>query len=156
MEIKVKNLAELELKATMAGVEYIDHGNGHLRLIGPVTINYYPASKNKTAYIQNTKKGFSNVTPERALQMCFEVPEANGVICKRRSNSRKTRASLLKKIKNCHWCKAPLTLDTSTIEHIIPLARGGLEHHSNRTLACRKCNHERGSEMTELMKEGQS
>ena len=150
MEIKVKNLAELELKATMSGVEYFNHGSGHIRLVGPITVNYYPTSKNKTAYIQNTKKGFSNVTPERALQMCFEVPEANGVICKRRANTRNMRQAILRKIKNCHWCGAHLTIDTSTVEHIIPLARGGLENASNRTLACPKCNHSRGSNMPEL------
>lgn len=140
----------LETKCADVGVDYLDHGNGHIQLVGPLTVNYYPNSKNKSAYIAGTKKGFKQVTPEEAFKMCFEAPQANGVKCKRSKNTRKIRKALFKRSNKCHWCKKSLTLDTSTIEHVIPLARGGLENANNRVLACFECNKERGNDMPEL------
>ena len=141
---------DLELMCLEREVEYKDYGNGHIQLRGPLTVNYYPNSKNKTAYVAATKKGFKHVTPEEALQMCFEAPQSNGVKCKRSKNTRKIRAAMLKKSNKCHWCGVKLTIDTSTIEHVIPLDRGGLENANNRVLACQPCNENRGNNMPEL------
>lgn len=145
IETKLKKLA------VEKGVEYIDKGNGHIQLKGALMVNYYPNSKSKSAYIAGTKKASKQVTPEMAIDMCFTAPVAQAPIVKRRSNTRVTRAKMLKKgITVCHWCKTPLTLDTSTIEHVIPLARGGLDNANNRTLACYDCNQDRGGNMPEL------
>jgi 5-methylcytosine-specific restriction endonuclease McrA len=43
-----------------------------------------------------------------------------------------------------------LTLDTSTMDHVIPLHRGGLDNANNRVLACEPCNSKRGHDMPEL------
>ena len=141
---------DLELAALERGVEYTDKGNGHIQLRGPLLVNYYPTSKNKSAYVAGTKKAAKHVTPEQALDMCFEAPVSQGVKDKRSGNSRRKRAQMLKKIDKCYWCKTPLTLDTSTLEHKIPLHRGGLDNANNRTLACLKCNSDRGCNMPEL------
>lgn len=143
---------ELKTLALESGVEYIDKGNGHIQLKGALLVNYYPNSKSKSAYIAGTKRASKQVTPEEAIKMCFQLPVAIGEIVKRKGNStRPLRAKMLSKgITQCYWCKTPLTLDTSTLEHIIPLARGGLDNANNRTLACDPCNQERGSNMPEL------
>jgi len=134
------------------GVEYYERGNnGHIQLKGALLVNYYPNSKNKSAYVAGTKKALKGVTHEQAIDMCFNAPVSQGKNDTRGRNGRRKRAQMLKKgITKCYWCKCPLTLDTSTIEHIIPLVRGGLEHSNNRTLACEDCNHGRGSDMPEL------
>lgn len=44
----------------------------------------------------------------------------------------------------CHYCKCQLWEATATIEHVIPLSRGGSNHRSNKVAACRPCNEERG------------
>lgn len=36
----------------------------------------------------------------------------------------------------------------ATIEHIVPLSKGGANSRENRRLACRKCNQERGNDTT--------
>lgn len=126
-------------------------GNGHYQIKGPLLINYWPESKTKTAYVDGTKKGRKWVDWEEAIQMCFEVPEIATEKDKRKGNSRAKRAALIKKgVNSCHWCEVPLNLNNSTLEHVIPLARGGLDNANNRTLACKKCNQSRGSEMPEL------
>ena len=141
----------LSKMAEARGVEYIEKPNGHIQLKGPLLVNYYPDSKSKSAYVAGTKKAAKQVTPEQALDMCFEAPTLQAAKPEKRSKgSREKRRKMLRKIRVCHWCKEPLTLNTSTIEHIIPLARGGLDCANNRTLACKNCNEARGSEMPEL------
>jgi 5-methylcytosine-specific restriction endonuclease McrA len=60
------------------------------------------------------------------------------------------RAMLFAKQKTCHWCGCELTLETSTLEHIYPLSKGGLDQPNNWTLACHACNQKRGNSMPEL------
>lgn len=140
----------LRVAAESRGVEYIELPNGHIQLRGPLLVNYYPGSKSRSAYVAGTKKAAKNVKPEEALAMCFEAPAFQGAKDERGGNSRKRRAKMLQKIRCCHWCGNPLTLDNSTIEHIIPLAIGGLDNANNRTLACKPCNESRGCSMPEL------
>lgn len=142
---------ELEKLAEIKGLTVKDYGNGHYQLLGgPLLVNYYPHSRYKTAYVAGTTQGVTGVDPEKAVSMCFTAPALTKVKDKRPKNTRKIRQRLLKKIANCRWCNVPLTIDTSTLEHIIPLHRGGLDNASNRTLACAKCNGERGNNMPEL------
>lgn len=137
------------------GVEYRDCGNGHIQLKGPLLVNYYPESKFMTAYVAGTKKSVKRVHPDQAVDMCFEAPVCQGVKDSRSKNTRRQRMALHRKINKCHWCGIPLTIDTSTLEHKIPLGRGGLDNANNRTLACEPCNRERGSDMPELEKENE-
>lgn len=41
---------------------------------------------------------------------------------------------------NCYLCKKLLTEKTATIDHIIPLSRGGFHCPNNVKIACLKCN----------------
>ena len=142
---KLKQIAEAR------GVEVVNRGNGHWQLKGPLLVNYYPDSKSKSAYVAGTKKARKGVTPEEAVNMCFQAPQLQGAKDKRKNGSRAKRAALIRRgVTSCHWCNKPLTLDDSTLEHIIPLAIGGLDNANNRTLACAGCNHGRGSKMAEL------
>jgi len=143
-------LRALEFLCLERNVQLTNRGNGHIQLKGALLVNYYPYGKNKSAYVAGTKKASKKVSINQAVDMCFQAPTSQGETDKRKGNSRKKRKKMIRKIKNCHWCKTPLTLDSSTIEHVIPLARGGLDNANNRTLACSGCNHSRGSNMPEL------
>jgi 5-methylcytosine-specific restriction endonuclease McrA len=50
----------------------------------------------------------------------------------------------------CEWCglefAAPLS--EATLDHVVPLARGGTNKRKNLVLACRPCNEQRGSSHT--------
>jgi len=126
--------------------------NGHYQLLGGTfKVNYYPHSRKKTAYVAGTYKSVPNVSVNQAIAMCFEQPKSQGETHRRSNNTRRKRAAMHKKgINNCRWCKKLLTLDTSTLEHIIPLASNGLDNANNRTLACEECNFARGCDMPEL------
>jgi len=41
---------------------------------------------------------------------------------------------------NCYLCDKELTPKTATIDHIMPLSRGGFHCPSNAAIACRRCN----------------
>ena len=49
---------------------------------------------------------------------------------------------------HCHWCGAKQKLRTTTIEHVVPLAAGGTNDMENLALACKKCNNERGDQLS--------
>jgi len=134
------------------GVELIARPNGHHQIKGKLLVNYYPDAR--SAYIAGTKAGRKGVDWHTAIQMSNEQPVAFGKKDSRsKKGYRKDRARLIKKgVTNCHWCNTPLTLDSSTLEHIIPLDLGGLDNDNNKTLACNKCNQERGNSMPELNK----
>lgn len=44
----------------------------------------------------------------------------------------------------CAYCQCVLTLDTTTIDHVIPVSGGGKTTWENCTSACKACNHEKG------------
>lgn len=138
-------------------IELVDKGNGHYQICGPLLVNYYPLSKRRTAYVAGTTEGRAGVDPNQAVKMCYSAPKGGGKKANRSGNNlrRKRHLWYKKKVRNCHWCEIPLTLkpncrQTATLEHIIPLARGGLNNLNNMTLACEPCNRERGSDMPEL------
>jgi 5-methylcytosine-specific restriction endonuclease McrA len=47
----------------------------------------------------------------------------------------------------CNYCRAPLTFEDATADHVVPLSRGGRNRRSNTVIACRSCNSEKGSEI---------
>ena len=44
----------------------------------------------------------------------------------------------------CFWCSTNITLEGSTVDHIVTASRGGSYHPRNLVLACFDCNQLRG------------
>jgi hypothetical protein len=141
--------------AAARGLKVVDRGQGHFQITGgPLLINYYPLSKKHSAYVAGTTGRRTGVTPEQAVEMAFLLPPiaSRGQKDDRKGSYRAQRRKLLKFSDKCHWCNMKLTLDTSTMDHVIPLHRGGLDNANNRVLACEPCNSKRGHDMPELRK----
>lgn len=136
-----------------------DRGNGHIQIAGPhLMVNYYPDSKKRSAYVAGTVGRVSNVTPERAVQMALEPPPRESLRMVRRNNYRAAKRTLFAKSELCHWCQKKLTMrigaaNQATLDHRIPLFRGGLDNANNWVLACEPCNHHRGHDMPETRQE---
>jgi hypothetical protein len=45
----------------------------------------------------------------------------------------------------CVYCERPLTINTTTYDHVLPRARGGKHAWENVVSACRSCNGRKGS-----------
>jgi hypothetical protein len=46
---------------------------------------------------------------------------------------------------HCFWCGKELQMDKATLEHIVPESEGGETSFENTTIACAKCNNNRGT-----------
>ncbi len=147
-------LEQMERDASQHGLSIRVLNSHHVQIQGGlVLVNYYPNSKNRTAYVGQTKKGVKHVSPAQAIQMAIEQPKMTSEKIKRKSHI-KWKIKQIAKQPNCCWCNKPMHLNDSndplyaTIEHIVPLSRGGLDNYNNIKLACNKCNGERGHDMT--------
>jgi len=45
----------------------------------------------------------------------------------------------------CCYCNSPLTLETVTMEHIVPDSKRGTYNSTNLTVSCANCNNKRGN-----------
>jgi 5-methylcytosine-specific restriction endonuclease McrA len=64
------------------------------------------------------------------------------------SSYRSARKRLLKDeeaTQRCYYCKCLITPEIRTVDHKIPVARGGEHHDDNLVVACIKCNKEKGT-----------
>lgn len=159
----------LHAAATAKGLRVIVRGpqHNHIQIVGgPLLVNYYPDAAKRSAYIAGTTQRKNNVTPEEAVEMALVAPTLRtGQKKDHRPSSTKTRLNTVRRMRvrlgdNCHWCKERMIFRgepsydggemIATVEHVIPLGRGGLDNENNRVLAHKKCNNARGSDMPEL------
>lgn len=49
----------------------------------------------------------------------------------------------------CMYCGEQFTLDQLTLDHVIPISRGGKDTWSNVVTACKSCNHKKGNHYLE-------
>lgn len=144
----------LERACKKAGVELKHCGNGHFQIKGALLVNYWPLTVKRRAYVAGTKQSSTNVDVQQAVAMSLKLPEAQETPVKR-SSYKKAKLQMLKKKPFCHWCKLPLIAETATVDHVIPLSRGGLNNSNNRVLACSPCNQARGNQMPEVKQKAQ-
>jgi hypothetical protein len=136
--------------AKSKGLLATDCGNGHWRLEGPdFKANWYPRSRRQSLYINGMTKGFDGVaTVERALELALNPTlVAAPPKAERKKSYKKVKQRLLAQNPFCIWCKNPLTAETATIDHVIPLSRGGTNGTDNMRLACNGCNQSRKNKL---------
>ena len=120
---------------------------------GPLTVIYYPMAKqNPMALVVGTTDVFK-ADVRKAVAATRKPPTCRGDKVARLNDYRGARAKLHKTQGGCFWCSTPLTMNTSTLDHRVPLARGGANRFSNYVLACTRCNRSRGQHMPELREE---
>lgn len=140
-------LTRLQNLASEHGVTVSLKSEGHFHLQGALLVNYYPFSAKRTAYVANTVKSFQHVDMKAAIKMACVPPPVTKV---KRKSYKAIKLRMLRKTQACHWCGCALTEETATVDHVIPLSRGGLDNDNNRKLACEPCNNKRGNSMPEL------
>ena len=63
------------------------------------------------------------------------------------------RSNLVRKRGNrCCFCLKHMKREETTLEHIVPLSKGGKNAVRNLTVSCKSCNNERGDMDFELFK----
>jgi HNH endonuclease len=66
-----------------------------------------------------------------------------------RMRRRAFRESQLATDPSCGYCGRPLTLNDSTVDHVIPLSEGGADDESNWELCCDRCNRRKAARSRE-------
>lgn len=56
------------------------------------------------------------------------------------SYMKKVRIELLEEDPRCKYCKVPLELSNSSVDHVIPKCKGGTHDRDNLVLCCLTCN----------------
>lgn len=145
-----------------AGMEPVNRGRGHWQIKGGTfLVNFYPGTD--TIYIAGThsKKGIQNKgSYEDAIKAARRKPRRRSGDRKDDrmplSRARRIRRKLLQKDPHCHWCrryveeKARYPEMKATLDHVIPLDRGGSNGLDNLVLACKPCNDKRANRMPEM------
>lgn len=128
-----------------------DCGNGHYRIEGgKYTVNWWPFSAKRTIYVDglNSKTDQPHGDIEKAIDLAWSDPDIKSKEQKVRRKSpatfRKIKQRLLKNHPYCRWCDVWLDKNSATLDHVIPLARGGSNGTNNLVLSCEPCNREKG------------
>jgi hypothetical protein len=143
-------IKELRKHASDAGLTVRQCSPDHWQIEGALLVNYYPLSAKKTAYVAGTTAGRKSVSPKEAVAMAMMPPPVTKP--SKRKSMTKIKLRMLEKNRRCAWCNCELTAETATVDHVIPLSRGGLDNANNRVLACQPCNQKRGNAMPEICK----
>lgn len=149
----MNDLTKLRRLAKDKGLTLVERANGHVQIVGKhLLVNYYPDSKNKTAYVGATRAGIHDVSPEKAIYMALTPPKIRKEKVKRKHSKfyKKHLDRLFIKDNHCYWCHKEVVRTDASIDHRIPLKRGGLDNPSNFVLAHKSCNNERSHNMPEI------
>jgi 5-methylcytosine-specific restriction endonuclease McrA len=147
--VKGFDVTELKRLAKQHGLTVVSRPNEHYQIMGKLLVNYYPDAKKPSVYIAGTKKGIPCNSPEKAIKLALTMPEKNDYKRPKRNNPRRKKR-LFEKSNRCHWCDKIMMYEEATQDHVIPIARGGLNNANNIVLSCRPCNSKRGHAMPEL------
>ncbi len=115
--------------------------------------------KKMVEYVRKWQKRNPEKTKSIYRNWVKNNPDARRVTRKQSNHKRKAqmhltnyedctaKIRLLGRERFCHWCCTPLTDENRTIDHIIPLARGGHHISDNLAASCATCNFSRGDKL---------
>jgi len=137
--------------AKAEGLEAKEFPKFHWQVMGAgLTVNYWPRSKNQKVYISGTTEASLTYASPKDVFAAAKRPPIVERKVPRKASYKRHRLRMLRVRPLCHWCNMRLDEKTATIEHVIPLSRGGLNNANNLKLACEPCNKKRGNSMPEL------
>ncbi len=91
---------------------------------------------------------FRVLRAHKALPKGVELPELDFKRTARIRLPRWLKERLVRESGRCRHCKCQLTMQTATMEHVVPLGVGGTNDFNNIDIACASCNTERGDDAT--------
>lgn len=144
------NMKEIQKAAAKHGVAVSRMKQvGHFQLSKVTVVNYYPWADCPSAYVQGTTAAIKPCTLEKAIELACRPPERD-VRCDPRGKSRKYTKWKDSMYRNretiaCCWCGKDLRRHEATVEHMVPLSKGGGDWAGNWKIACETCNRERGN-----------
>lgn len=144
------SVAQLERLAKQHGVTVTVRANGHVQARGSILVNWYPNSRKAVMYVAGTVKGVEHATPMQVIDAAIgkHLPKIPTV--ERRKSYTHAKLELWRRDPHCYWCRVELSQDAATVDHRIPLSRGGLNCGNNYVLSCHPCNNARGNSIPRM------
>lgn len=72
---------------------------------------------------------------------------------KKKKNPKHAFTGIKRKLWNqrpyCYYCNCKLAIHEATVDHVVPLSRGGAPGIENCVLACEPCNNKKGNNLFE-------
>lgn len=145
--------AVLDKVAEKLGLKIRSCGDGHFRVEGgKYEVNYYPDSRQRTIYVKTM--GMSATIKYGSWEKAFEfaniLPREGFIRAHERSRRKPMRWEkkfLFRSGNLCYLCGKILSLDTATVDHFIPISKGGTNEIENLRLACKECNKNKGNKL---------
>ena len=136
----------------------VQHTDHHFSIKGSIyNVNFYPTKK--TFYINGCNAIDKKTCTYKTVEELIDIADGNKNFLNslseektKRKNYKNRKKQLFENIKLCFWCGKELILETATVEHKIPLSKGGSNRNDNLTLTCVKCNAQRRNKTTKLLK----
>ena len=125
----------------------------HFQIIGgALIVNYYPNSKKHTVYVNGAVDGKSHVSLDEAINIASGTSKkkVSTTKDKRKKSYKALKRKMYDKDNKCCWCHIEMTYQEATIEHEIPLDKGGSNREDNLALAHEQCNSEHGNNLPRL------
>ena len=85
------------------------------------------------------------VVLERGVAPDVVSPPGEGKSKLRRWKRRRDDRIYAKAGGRCHYCGDRMTRASMTIDHVVPLSRGGANRQHNMVACCKRCNSAKGS-----------
>lgn len=140
---------QFQVKAKAAGLQAVPAPKGgYWKLLGSIApVMYYPATG--TIFVQGQIKATEWGDGDKAIFVALNGPRLTGNGLKARNrNLRKRKLAMYRENQMCHWCGLVMDPEEVTVDHLVPLARGGSNRKENSVLAHKSCNEKRGAKWT--------
>lgn len=146
-------IEQIKQAVANAGLTLKECSSTHWQIIGGIAIvNIHSGKRGFTQYVQGTGAGkpvksvpalITSATTVAIGQKCAQRKRYGG------SKNRKWRQASRTGQPVCQWCKRPFaSIEEATIDHVIPLSKGGSNGDDNLVLACATCNTMRSNKVT--------
>ena len=110
---------------------------------GKFLVNYYPSKG--TVYVNGMTKGKRHLEPQQLVQIALGKMLPDGVKKAPRRSMSSARRRLFRRSDICAICNGRMRFEDATVDHIIPLLKGGSNRADNLQLVHAKCNSKKGS-----------
>ena len=140
--------------ALAKGVRVIDLCDGRWRVLGKLVVDYHPFHRRGPwAGVRGARSRWIRRSPERAIALACGSEWLPLIRFKRRPKRLSTherrshlRKSYLRAGGICCICGEHVPPDEASLEHLVPLSRGGLNVPENFGMSHKRCNSKRGNQ----------
>ena len=127
-------------KCQVAGLTAKECSLYHWQVLGgKFLVNYFHGKRGASVHIGKTNHAIAG-TDEVAIRSANHLPGGIDESKRKYGGYKKYKKRLWAKSRLCALCKIGMTFEDASVDHIIPISRGGMNNPANYQLTHRECN----------------